>query len=87
MAKSKSVTATGAVISGSGAISGIIVNSHSSGTLKLEDSLTGGQNMIINTFTFPTGSGVYRFPDIITFENGLYATVGGTLNCQLIING
>ena len=91
---SVNVTATGLVRKGAGFIYGVIVNSHSSGTLKLWNNtsaaLDGGINpqsegLVHDTFTFPTGSGVYTFPKPIPF-NALYATVGGTLNCNLILD-
>lgn len=52
-------------------------------------TLTGGTDAartILNTFTFPTGSGVYTFPEPINFVNGLFFTVGGTLDCTVIYN-
>lgn len=94
MAKSVNVTATGLVRKGGGTISGIIVNSHSSGTLKLWNNTSAAldasitpqnEGLIIDTYTFPAGSGVYNFFKPLEFKNGLFATVGGTLNCQLIL--
>jgi len=38
----------------------------------------------MDTFTFPAGSGIYTFPKPIPFKTGLFATVGGTLNCQVV---
>lgn len=78
MAKSKIITGSGNVRTGQGQVFGFIVNSHTSGTLALYDSVGGGQDMIMNTFTFATGSGVYRFPEPIEYFNGLYATTGGS---------
>lgn len=83
--KSVNVAATGLVVTGQGRLYGIIVNSHSSGTLKLWDNVLAGQEFIMNTFTFPAGSGVYMFPTPMTFNVGLFATVGGTLNVQLLL--
>lgn len=40
--------------------------------------------LMLNTFTFPSGSGVYMFSKGITFNAGLYATVGGTIDFTLI---
>ena len=79
------VAATGQVRNGSGKVYGVIVNSHSSGTLKLWDALTATGTVVIDTFSFPTGSGIYKFPEPLPFATGLFATVGGTLNCQLIL--
>ena len=41
--------------------------------------------LIINTFTFPAGSGVYELGEI-DFYAGLYATIGGTIDFTLIYN-
>lgn len=85
------ITSTGQVMSsvantgGAGLIAGFIINSNSSGTLKLEDSIGGGQNLIMNTYTFPAGSSVVTFPAPIAFQNGLYATVGGTLSVGIVL--
>jgi len=84
MAKYKNTTASVQVQSGAGRVSGFIVNSHTSGTLKLWDSLTAANTIIMNTFTFPTGSSVQIFPDPIDFYTGLFATVGGTADITIL---
>lgn len=76
----KYITATGLVRTGEGKVMGVIVSSHSSGTLKLEDSVGGGQDLLVNTYTFATGSQIITFPKPIHFFNGLYATLGGSNN-------
>lgn len=86
MARIKTISATGLAVTGAGAIYGLIVGSHSSGTLKLEDSVGGGQNTLVSTYTFPTGAQTIRFPDKITFTNGLYATIGGSATIDLVID-
>ncbi len=92
--KSVNVTASGIVKSGGGYVYGVIVNSHSSGTLKLWNNtsaaLSGSINpqsegLIHDTITFAVGPGIYTFPAPIPFTVGCYATVGGTLNCQVVI--
>lgn len=72
------------VKSTNGTLLGIIVNSHTNGTLKLWDSATAANAVLMNTFTFPSGSGVYMFGDGINFNTALYATVGGTLDYTLL---
>ncbi len=52
-------------------------------------TLSGGTNAsrtMLNTYTFPTGSGVYTFPEPINFVNGLFFTVGGTLDVTVVYN-
>lgn len=39
--------------------------------------------LVMNTFTFPAGSGVYELGDI-DVDNGLYATIGGTADVTVV---
>ena len=86
MAKIKTVTSTGLALTGSGTIYGFVCGTHSSGTLKLEDSIGGGQNTLMSTYTLPTGAQVVRLPKELPFTNGLYATVGGSGTFDLVID-
>jgi hypothetical protein len=75
------VTASGVIKASSGFLTGIFVNSTSAGTLKLYDNATAASgNVICNTFTPQTGWN----PLPVHFQNGVYATVGGTLDCTFI---
>lgn len=78
------ITATGAVKSTAGVVSGFIINSHTNGTLKLWDNTAGSGAVLMNTYTFPAGSGVVTFPKPVQFNTGLFATVGGTLDITII---
>jgi hypothetical protein len=77
-------TTSQAIKSGSGTFYGIIVNSHTNGTLKFWDNTAGSGTVIMNTYTFPSGSGTYLFPKGISFYTGLYATVGGTIDYTIL---
>lgn len=77
-------TTSQAVKSAAGTFYGIIVNSHSSGTLKFWDNTAGSGTVLMNTFTFPTGSGMYTFPKGVSFYTGLFATVGGTIDYTIL---
>jgi len=77
-------TGSGAIKSAAGAYYGVVVNSHTSGTLKLWDNTAGSGTVLMNTFTFPAGSGFYNFPQGISFNTGLFATVGGTLDYTIL---
>jgi hypothetical protein len=77
---------SGLIKSGVGVLKGIVVNSHSSGTVKIYDSTSATGIVLMNTFSFPAGSGVYNFADGINFNTGLYIAVGGTLDCTVIYN-
>ena len=67
-------SASALIITGGGIVAGVIVNSHTSGTMKLWDNTSAAGTVITNTFTFPAGSGMYKFPE----------TVGGTLDYTII---
>lgn len=75
------ISADTAVKSGAGRFFGFIVNSHSSGTLKVWDNTAGSGTVLLNTLTFAAGSGLlYTFPFGVEFNTGLYADVGGTID-------
>lgn len=82
--KYANITATGAVKSAAGTLYGIIINSHTSGTLKLWDNTSGASPVLMNTYTFAAGSGYMAFPQGISFNTGLYATVGGTVDLTIL---
>lgn len=77
---------SGLVKSGSGTVAGIIVGSHSSGTIKLYDSTTASGIVILPTYTYATGSSVVKFPDDIVFTTGLYAELTNTQDIEIIYN-
>lgn len=80
-------TTSQSIRAGAGQVAGVIVNSHTSGTMKLWDSLTATGTVIVNTYTFPAGSGMYMFPKPVDFYTGLFFTVGGTLDYTIIWKG
>lgn len=82
--KYTNLTASALVKTGFGQVAGFVVNSHTSGTLKLWDNTSAATTVIMNTFTFPAGSGMYKLPEEISFNTGLYATIGGTADITLI---
>lgn len=69
---------------GKGKVYGIIVNSHTSGTLKLWDSNAANFSILMDTYTFASGSQVIELPSGdgeekgVEFNTGLFADVGGT---------
>jgi hypothetical protein len=83
MNKYKNLSASGLVKTGSGTATGVIINSHSSGTLKLWDNTSGASTVICNTITFGASE---RFIPLygISFETGLYATIGGTADITIV---
>ena len=79
MAKSTvPITATGQAVTGIGSLTGVVVSTHTNGTLKLIDSPNGTSGrVVLDTFTFASGSSVVLFPSLEFYE-GLHAIVGGT---------
>jgi hypothetical protein len=74
-------TTSQAIKSAAGTFYGVVVNSHSSGTLKVWDNTAGSGTVLLNTITFAAGSGiVLSFPQGISFNTGLFFTVGGTID-------
>lgn len=78
------ISASALIKTGAGVVSGFIVNSHSSGTLKLWDNTSAATTVLTNTITFAAGSGiVVNFGSDIQFSTGLYATIGGTADITI----
>jgi hypothetical protein len=84
-AKYTNGTTSQQILSTSGKVYGIIVNSHTSGTFKLWDALTATGNVVVNTYTLPAaGSQIIMFPAPIELYTGLFITVGGTMDYTII---
>lgn len=81
--KYKNIAASALVKTGSGVLVGIIVNSHTGGTVKLWDNTSAATTVIFNTITFGVGE---RFVPLYgaNFSVGVYATIGGTADITLI---
>ena len=85
-ALSTNTTASALIKTGAGLVYGIVVNSHTSGTVKLWNALTATGTVLVNTYTFPAGSQVVTFPEPINFTTGLYCTIGGTADITVVFN-
>jgi len=82
--KYRNITADTLIKTGSGVVAGVVVNSHTSGTIKLWDNTSAAGTVIVNTYTFPAGSSVVTFPKPLTFTAGLYADIGGTVDLTIV---
>lgn len=69
-----------------GTLWGIVVNSHTSGTIKLWDNTSAAGTVIFNTITLTAGANFIMFPVGISFYTGLYITVGGTIDYTLLVS-
>lgn len=77
------LSASALVKTGSGQAYGIVINSHTAGTLKLWDNTAASGTVLCNTITFVVGE---RFIPLLgaTFGTGLYATIGGTADVTIL---
>lgn len=73
------LSATALIKNGEGDLIGIWVASSTSGTVKLWDAITGVAPILINTSTLTLGWNSMPFH----FNTGLYATIGGTIDCTI----
>lgn len=81
--KYANITASGLIKEGPGCLTGMVVASTTSGTIKFWDQTSAATPVLINTLT-PSAGSVYLFPDGgITFTRGLYVTVANTLDCTV----
>jgi len=76
---------TAQVKTGAGNVFGVVINSHTSGTLKMWDSASSVSvsTVIINTFSPAAGSSYIPLGGI-PFSAGLVLVKGGTIDCTLI---
>lgn len=81
--KYKNLSASGLVKTGSGKVVGVVINSHTSGTLKLWDAVTATTPVLFNTMTFAVGERFIPLFDA-AFSTGLYATIGGTADITIV---
>lgn len=81
----KNLSASALVETGQGTLQGVIVNSHSSGTLKFWDSLTAANGVIFSTITLAAGE---RWIPLFGahFSIGCFLTIGGTADVTVIYN-
>ena len=79
------LAASALVKTGSGRVQGVVINSHTTGTLKLWDNTSAATTVMNETISFAAGE---RFIPFFgeTFGTGLYATIGGTANITIIYN-
>lgn len=81
--KYKNLTASGLVHTGFGQVAGIIVNSHTSGTIKLWDNTSAATTVLANTITLAVGERSIPLFDA-SFNVGLYVTIGGTADITVV---
>lgn len=82
--KYTNISASALIKTGAGALHGFIVNSHTGGTLKLWDNTSAATTVLLNTITFTAGPNFISLPMGVSFNTGLYATIGGTADITIL---
>jgi len=83
--KYTNLSASALLATGPGVLVGVVINSHSSGTLKFWDNTSAATTVIFNTITLAAGE---RYIDLFgaKFTTGCYLTIGGTADVTVITN-
>lgn len=68
---------------GAGQVYGIIINSHTTGTIKLWDNTAASGSVLLNTLSFAVGEHFIPLQGA-TFATGLYADIGGTVDITIL---
>ncbi len=82
---SKNITASTLIATGQGTAQGVIISSHTNGTLKLWNNTSAATTVLVDTITFAVGERWIPFFGAY-FNVGLYAEVGGTANLTIVYN-
>lgn len=78
----KNISQSSLIKSGVGKLRGIFVASAlNTPTIQIFDNTSATSPILVNTFT-PTAGMYYSFGDV-TFVNGLYLSIGGTVDCTV----
>ncbi len=73
---------TALVKTGAGNLDGIVINSHSSGVIKIQDGITFAGSVMHNSISFAAGERFIPFRGEI-FGTGLIVTIGGTADVTI----
>lgn len=79
----RNLTASALVKTGYGKVAGIIVGSHTNGTIKLWDNTSAASTVLVNTMTLAAGERFIPLYDV-AFNTGLYVTIGGTADITVV---
>lgn len=77
------LTASASIKATPGVLVGVVINSHSSGTLKFWNNTAGSGAVLFNTITLAVGE---RYINLFNanFSVGCYLTIGGTADVTVI---
>lgn len=81
----KNVSASSLIETGIGTLQGVVINSHTNGTLKFWDNTSAASTVIFNTITLAASE---RYINLFgaKFTTGCYLTIGGTADVTVIYN-
>jgi len=84
-ARYTNITSSSLIETGQGTLQGVVINSHSSGTLKFWDNTSAATTVIFNTITLGASE---RWIDFFgaKFTTGLFVTIGGTADITVLWN-
>lgn len=77
------LSASALVKTGQGVVTGIVVGSHTGGTIKLWDNTSAATTVLVNTMTLGAAERFVPLYDA-QFRTGLYVTIGGTADITVI---
>lgn len=83
--KSVNLSASALIKTGYGSVKGVVINSHTSGTLKFWNNTSAANTILFNTITLASGERWIPLFDA-AFTTGLYLTIGGTADVTVIYN-
>lgn len=78
------ITSDTLIKTGAGRFWGFIVNSHTSGTVKVWDNTSAASVVILNTITLAAGPAMWVSPVAIEFITGLFVDIGGTIDLTVL---
>lgn len=79
----KNMSASGSIKSTPGILVGVIVNSHTGGTLKFWNNTAGSGAVLFNTITLADGERSINFFNA-NFDVACYLTIGGTADVTVL---
>lgn len=84
----KNITESSLIKTGDGVAVGILINSHTSGTIKVYADTEGSVDAITGTITLATSGTYDRWIPLFgaRFNTGLYVEVGNTVNATVFYN-
>lgn len=80
------LTTSGQVKASAGLVYGITVSSNTSGSIKLWDNPAATGTVLLDTYTYASGSSTIIFPAALNFYTACFATLTGTQSIKIHYN-